>query len=419
MYAVSYLDRQLISLLVEPLRKSLHIDDFQVSLLQGAAFSVFYALFGLPLGWLADRFSKRWVLFGGMTFWSLAAASCGLARSATTLAIARFGVGAGEAALVPVAYSTIARIFPPGRVSLGIAIFTLGSSIGSALALIIGGLVIAAAIRHGPMLLPVIGLVEPWQFVFIVTGLPGILIALLAFTVPREPKREKVSAAVTGPGLGAYLRSRWIYLTLNITALALAAVMAFAVGAWAPTFLMRTYHVDVARAGLLIGVFHGVGGVIGLVVAGLLADRMMRKGRSDGHMRPLLWVLPLVMLLAIFAFIVAPGAALSAAMTGTMMGMTSTGNPIASHLQLSTPPEYRARIAAITVMVQQLAGMSIGPTLVAVITQYGFGDPDMLRYAMATSVLMLAPVAMLCLALGLRHARAAMQAAHPESIVIK
>ncbi|WP_409456278.1 MFS transporter [Sphingomonas sp. J315] len=136
---MSYLDRQIISLMVEPIKASLGVSDFEIGLLQGVAFGLFYAVFGLPIGWLVDRYSRRKIIYFGMTLWSLAAGACGLASTYTHLLLARFGVGVGEASLSPAAYSMIADLFPPRRLALALGVFATGSSIGGALAYMAGG----------------------------------------------------------------------------------------------------------------------------------------------------------------------------------------------------------------------------------------------------------------------------------------
>lgn len=408
MYIFSYIDRSLISLLVDPIRKSLDIDDLGISLIQGASFGIFYALFGLPMGWVVDRFSKQWVLFSGITIWSLSTAACGLARTFAGLAGARFGVGAGEATLVPIAYSTIARTFPPRRVALATAVFSLGSSVGSATALIVGGIAITAANGWRGVHIPLVGQAEPWQIVFFMTGLPGLLVALLAFSLPKEAPAPKSPAATVKLRLLPFLKARRAYLFLNISALALTAVLAYAIGAWAPTFFLRVHGLSVREAGTLFGIAMGTGGVTGYLVSGTVSDRFLGKGLNDAHMRPLLFAAPLLMLLAVGAFLLSTSALASAVMIGMMSCLWSMANPIASHIQLTTPPELRGRLAAITVSVQQLMGISIGPTLVALITQYGFRDPLKVNYSIAISVLLVAPMALLCLIFGLKHARSAM-----------
>lgn len=188
-YTSSFIDRQIMSLLVEPIRADLGITDTQFSLLAGLAFSIFYSVMGLPLGWLADRMSRRMIILVGMIAWSIMTALCGLATSFLALFIARVGVGIGEAALSPAAYSLISDYFPPERRARAISAYAMGPYLGSGLALIIGGQVIEAASRMGPFTIEGLGTFAPWQAVFFAVGLPGVIIALL-FLLIREPERR-------------------------------------------------------------------------------------------------------------------------------------------------------------------------------------------------------------------------------------
>lgn len=182
--ALSLLDRQILNLMVEPIKRDLALTDFQMGLIQGLAFALFYALAALPLGWAVDRWSRRWVIWSGVTLWSLAASCCGLAQSFGQLLLARLGVGAGEAALNPAAYSLLSDLYPPQKLTSAMSVLMIGSTLGGGLSIAVGGAVIGMAEAGGIFRLPLLGELRPWQFVFIVTGLPGLLAALLAFVIP-------------------------------------------------------------------------------------------------------------------------------------------------------------------------------------------------------------------------------------------
>ncbi|HZZ35295.1 MAG TPA: MFS transporter, partial [Caulobacteraceae bacterium] len=182
-YTLSFVDRTVLSLLIGPLRASLHISDTQVSLLLGLAFAVFYTLMGLPLGWVADHWSRRTLIGIGVALWSLMTAGCGLARSYNALFLMRVGVGVGEATLSPAAYSLISDHFPKARLGRAVAVYSIGVPLGSGIALALGALVIKAVVAAPPLSLPIIGVIEPWRLTFLWIGLPGLLAALLMATV--------------------------------------------------------------------------------------------------------------------------------------------------------------------------------------------------------------------------------------------
>ena len=201
---VSYTDRQVLNLLVDPVRTDLKISDTQISLLQGAAFALFYATAGVPLGRLADVLPRRAVIISGVLAWSASTFACGLAASYGQLFLARLCVGVGEAALLPAALSILADYFPPSRRGTAIGVIIIGAAVGSAVANIIGGLMFAA-VRAGDFnWVPGIAGVSAWRAVFYLISAPGALIALLILTV-REPARR----APTGLAQQASLKEAW------------------------------------------------------------------------------------------------------------------------------------------------------------------------------------------------------------------
>jgi len=178
-YIFSFIDRQIISLLVEPIKRDLQVSDTQIGLLQGFAFAIFYTFFGIPIGRLADRVSRKKIIAAGVVIWSLMAALCGLAKNFSQLFLARIGVGVGEAALSPAAYSMITDAFPRQKLGRAFSFYNMGIPIGSGIALLVGGLVVVAVSGAGKTFtLPLFGEVRAWQFVFIVTGAPGLLLPL-------------------------------------------------------------------------------------------------------------------------------------------------------------------------------------------------------------------------------------------------
>src|SRR6185369_17799865 len=162
-YMVSMLDRNLIALLVQPMKRSLGITDFQVSLLQGTAFGLFYVLCGFGAGWLLDLFPRRRIVFWGVTLWSLCAAGCGLAATYWQLLLGRFGVGSGEAVLSPASYAMISDQFPRRRLGFAMGVWATGSTLGGAMSLVLGGFVVTWLTARGDVAVPLLGTFQPWQ----------------------------------------------------------------------------------------------------------------------------------------------------------------------------------------------------------------------------------------------------------------
>src|ERR1700723_2715558 len=190
-YIFSFIDRSAISLIVEPMKRDLQISDTQIGILQGSAFALLYIFLGLPIARLSDRHSRRAIIAAGVFIWSIMATLCGLARTVMQLFVARIGVGVGEAALSPAAYSIITDSFPLSKLGKAFGVYNIGITIGAGVAFLVGGIVVAAVSHAGATYtLPVLGEVRAWQMVFIVTGAPGIVLPLLLLTFPEPARRE-------------------------------------------------------------------------------------------------------------------------------------------------------------------------------------------------------------------------------------
>jgi len=285
--ALSYLDRQIITLLVDPIKADLGVTDTQIGFAQGIGFVLFYAIAGIPLGMMADRYSRRLIIFGGIVVWSLATAACGLASSFEELLIARLMVGAGDAALLPAAYSLIADSFERGRLATAMATFSLGSIAGGAISLAIGGALAGLAGDLAGGNLPFFGERAQWQVVFLIVGLGGLPFSLLVFLIREPPRVRPGQSAHAAPQQGfraAFRANRRFYL-LHFAAFSVMAMPAAATAAWTPTYLQRHFELPVATVGLILAAKSLLTGTIGMLGSSMLADRLFRKGYSDAHLR--------------------------------------------------------------------------------------------------------------------------------------
>src|SRR5262249_34009122 len=190
-YTLSFIDRQILSLMVEPIKHDLGISDTRIGALQGPAFAVFYTLMGLPMGRIADRYSRRNLIAVGVFFWSLMTALCAIARSFWSLFFARMGVGVGEATLGPSAFSLITDYFRKDRLGTAMSIYSMGIFFGAGLGVIVVGTVVSAVTTQPEVSLPLFGTIASWRLTFLIVGLPGILIGLLVYTV-HEPLRRNL-----------------------------------------------------------------------------------------------------------------------------------------------------------------------------------------------------------------------------------
>ncbi|MBK8990935.1 MAG: MFS transporter [Gammaproteobacteria bacterium] len=191
-YILSFIDRNVLAILVAPIRQQFEISDFQFSLLHGWAFTLFYIVLGVPIGWLADRFSRRWIIIVGVSFWSLMTALCGFARSFGSLFLVRVGVGVGEATLSPAAYSLMSDYFPPERLRWATSVFAMGITLGTGASYMVGGYLFEFFSTVDLSHIALFADVQPWQATFITVGLAGfVVVALLALV--REPPRQRLA----------------------------------------------------------------------------------------------------------------------------------------------------------------------------------------------------------------------------------
>ena len=409
MYIFSFIDRTTISLLVEPMKRDLQISDTQIGMLQGLAFALLYTFLGLPIARLSDRHSRRAIIAGGVFIWSIMATLCGLARSAVQLFIARVGVGVGEAALSPAAYSIITDSFPRSKLGGAFSVYNIGITIGAGTALLVGGIVVGAVSRVGATYtLPLFGPVRAWQMVFILTGAPGIVLPLLLLTF-REPKRRGLlptqsgNAQAAAPGkpalrevLGYAWQNRKFY-GLHFVAMALLAMAGYATASWLPTALIRAYGVSAGQAGKVIGVSAILMNSTGMLLAGVFCDRLTKRGWKDAPIvvaaisacgiavlssfPPFMPTVPLVWI-ALFV-------------AGITFNAYNGVGPMA--VNQVTPNQYRAQISAVYLFVVNALGLGVGPTLVPFVNEHVFHDPVKIRYSMVLVVCCSAAVALILL----------------------
>lgn len=405
-YVLSFIDRQILNLLVGPIRRDLVISDTQMSLLMGLSFALFYTVCGIPLGRLADTKSRRGLIAIGVLFWSAMTAACGMARLYWQFLLCRIGVGVGEAALSPAAYSLIADSFPAERRATAISVYSMGVYLGSGLAFLLGGLVIKFASAQGDVLLPVLGEVRPWQLIFLILGAAGVLFSLLLLAV-REPARRGVGAGVAVPliEVGRYLRANRrtvLYHNFGFAGLAFAG---YGSAAWIPTFFIRTYGWDAGHVGVVYGSIVAVFGCLGIVFGGRLADWMAKRGRTDANMRVGLYA-AMAALPCVASFPLMDNALWAAVlMAPTVFCLSMPFGVAPAAIQEIMPSAMRGQASAIYLFVITLIGLGIGPTAVALVTDYLFADDQALRYSLLIVSTLAVASSLLLLAKGLQPYR--------------
>jgi MFS family permease len=390
-YGVAIADRFVLSLLIQPIKLDLGLSDTKVSLLHGFAFVIFFSVMGIPIGRLADRYSRRMIVSSGIFVWSLMTAACGLVTGYWQLFAARVGVGVGEAALSPPAYSMIADLFPPQKLSRAFSVYTTGAYAGAGLAFIVAGPVIQSVINTPEITLPIVGTIRSWQAAFFVVGLPGVLVAALMFTVKEPIRHMQKGAAFSGDADEAVpMRQVFVYLWkrrrvygAHFLGYSFLAVVFNATLAWTPAFLDRSFGMPVGQSGPAIGTIILVFGSSGLIVGGWLADRLVLKGYTDGAMRAGvvagLGCIPFAVLLPLMSSVTWVLVLYCPVLFFASFGFGSA----AAALQQITPNRLRALVSAFYLFILSLIAVGLGPTITALITDFVFGYDEAVGLSIA------------------------------------
>lgn len=381
-YTSSFIDRQILSLLVEPIRADLDISDTQFSLLAGIAFSLFYTVMGVPLAKLADKGSRRLIIGVGIVVWSVMTVMCGLANSFWALFAARIGVGIGEAALSPAAYSMISDYFPPRKRARALAVYSMGPYIGAGLALMIGGGVIGLIARAGERSLPLLGVLQPWQQTFILVGAPGLLIAAL-FLIVREPPRHGVVKTGAQSGVLKFMWSRKTTFYAMIMGFSIFGIAGISYLAWVPAVLIRQHGFEAAQVGFAYGAILLGAATPGVLVGGWLSDWFSARGRRDAPLYAAIIGLVCAIPFAI-ATPLMPTATLTLASLAMFSFFAGVMNSLpATSLQAVAPNQFRAQVTAIYFLIGNLISLGAGPTLVAALSDSVLGGSQNIGTALS------------------------------------
>lgn len=403
-YTFSFIDRQALTLMVDPIRKTLAISDTQLSLLHGFAFALFYTVMGIPIGRAVDKRRRTWIIAAGIVVWSLMTAACGLARNFLQMFLARIGVGVGEAALSPGAYSLIGDYFSASQRTQALSIYIGAAYIGSGLATMIGGALISAI---PAMTMPVVGKVEPWQAVFIIIGLPGVLVALWMLTL-REPPRTGVKTGIEPrfADVLAYMKERWQAYAGVMIGFSISGMVWNGALAWLPTFFIRTYGWTTGEVGWRYGLVIMLSGTIGSVAGGTLAARMLRKGLVDANIVIGFVSLAVSLPAGLFAMLIGSDMLALAGVFFFLFGCSMPYGGAVAALQDITPNQMRGQVSAIYLFSLSFFGMGLGPTFVAFLTDNLFRSDAAVGHSLAVMLAITAPLSAIVLALARRPYRA-------------
>lgn len=386
-YFLSYIDRQILSLMVGPIKRDLGLTDTEFSLLHGLAFALFYTLLGIPIAKLADNRNRTRLIAAGIALWSLATVLSGMARSFGQLFLARIVVGVGEASLSPAAYSIIADRFGVSGMGRAIGVYSSAVFLGIGASFIIGGVLVSGLEAAGGLTMPLLGHLTSWQATFIIIGLPGLLVALWVLTLP-EPKRLSLSGTDAGAALSnaqilAWLQAnRRVYL-LHFGGFAMVTLLFNAVLAWAPELFIRIHGLERADIGIKLGVLTAVIGGSGVIAGGWFSDFLAKRGDNSAPITSALVGCVCLTPCAVAAPLMPSAGAALWLFAPLLFFASFPFGPAASSLQVITPPRMRAQVSAVYLFVVNLTGIGFGGTATALVTDFVFADPQRLHHAMA------------------------------------
>jgi MFS family permease len=395
-YIFSYIDRQILAMLVGPIKADLGVTDFELSLLNGLAFAVCFTVLGVwPVGQWADRGNRRNLAAAGVFLWSLMTAVCGRVTSYAGLFVARVGVGVGEATLAPAAYSMIADYVPPARRGRALGLFSMGIYLGIGVAIMVTGLVVQAVGSMPVMHWPVIGEVRGWQVAFLILGPPGMLVSLWLLTV-REPARREVAAATTGvryADVWRRIREHAGFYANLIFGVSMLTLTFNAVAFWIPAHLLRVHELSPLQVAFSYGPIMFVAGSLGILAGGVLADRWRSAGRADAELQVVLYGALALGPLVIAAFQLRD-ATLAIALLAPLLFVTSFPFGAASAaLQMVTPNRFRARTSAIYLLVINLLGIGLGSSAASFVSDVVLQDEQRIGDGVTAVAAVAAPLA--------------------------
>lgn len=408
-YTFSFLDRQILNLMVGPIKADLNISDTQFAMLTGGAFGIFYTVMGLPIGWMADRYPRKRLISCGIALWSVMTATCGLARTFPALLLARIGVGVGEATLSPSAYSILSDSFDKSRLPRAMSVYSVGIYIGAGIAMILGGSVVAAVQQRPDVVLPLLGNTRSWHLVFMIVGLPGLLVALWVSSLREPARRHRLEPTPTVGGsalsaLGAFLSTYPRMCTSLFLGSAVLSVLSN-MDAWFPELFIRTFHWGAAATGHVNGITSLTAGPLGMLTAGWLSSRMIARGRPDACLRLTAWSAAVVAI---------PAVIMPLMPTGTLMGIMLLPLKflggfvpvlIPSAIQIVAPDRMRGQLGALFLFSTGILGVSLGPLIPALIGDYVLQDENALHVSLSLAAAIVAPTALILLLIGLRQYR--------------
>ena len=398
LYFMYFVDRNILTLLVAPVRKDLGINDSQIGILNGYSFSVLNGLFAIPFGWYADRHSRKGVLVFGIALWGCSTIASGFTTTFTQLMLTRMGLGLGEAALAPVAFSLISDYFRKEKRGTAVGVYGIGGFGGIGLSYLIGGAVLAMFRGVDTVDLPLIGATSLWHAAFIAVGSITLLLAILTSTIREPPRLASLQQASTTGQIGfwAHMRKHWQAFWLVIGAYTCLGILAIGWFAWLPSYFIRVFHMPPVQAGIQVGWTTTIAGVTGAVVGGFIADWLMKRGARGGKVINLAIMFSTWIVCALGIWL-SDSVAMSLVWTFLFtfadgIGFMQYGNI----MQEMFPPHLRARSVAAWGVCSSMFSYGVGPLMFGLSTDFVFHGDDGLRYALGLVSLPIIVIGLAC-----------------------
>lgn len=396
---LSYLDRAIVSLMVDPIRHDLNLSDTQIGAANGLAFALFYALMGIPLGRWADRHNRRNLIVGGVLAWSLATACCGLAQDFHQFLLGRLLVGVGEASLGPASVSIIAAAFRGRNVGLALAVTSVGITLGCGVAIMGGGSIVHWAMSAS-LTVPALGVLRGWRLAFLLAGAPGLGLAAL-FGFVKEPPRP---ANAPPPEIGrvvAHLRAHAGAYGLLMIGYSLLVVMSFGQLIWAPTYFLRVHHMTLASFTPYYGIMMGLGGTGGLLLGGFLSDQLSKRGVAGAPAKVMLASAIVQTPLLIAAYLAVSTSLALVLFALAIFAMCFIGGLQGATFERIAPPRMVATVIALYLVVANVVGGGVGQLAIGALSQHLSPTGSKLGVALAIVGLATLPLSALLIAAAL------------------
>ncbi len=395
--ALSVIDRYILFLLINVIAPELHLSDTEIGLINGAGFSILYAVLGLAFGRLADTRNRRNLIAAAVFIWSAMTVSMGFVRTGPQLFLSRIGLAAGEAALAPASFSMVSGLFDERAAPRAVGLLFMGSAVAPGFAMLIGGALFHYFLAHGPILLPFYGWTKPWQSVFMSMGIPGLVLSVVIRVIVKEPLRHTGREKADSSSSSSTSFAHWFWSHSRLyfplfAGITLISTDFSALMTWGPAFFERTYGWSPMRTGSFLGVLLSICGVIGPGIGAYCVQALRRRGYTDALMRA-------VLILAILSVPSAVAASIGTSANLNLLGMAVTitlfmglFSIAPAVILVTTPDALRGRVYASYHLTLALISATLGPLLVGVLNDRLFGSPGELGYSLSATALLTIPL---------------------------